>query len=75
MISAEAADLTPRVPKNILRRFVSHLSLTILSICLTLVVLEVGVRIINPQDLEFWDSHAFRRISAPCPLESIARRD
>jgi lysophospholipase L1-like esterase len=73
MISAEAADLTPRVPKNILRRFVSHLGLTILSICLTLVVLEVGVRIINPQDLEFWDSHAFRRIQETEPhfIENI----
>jgi lysophospholipase L1-like esterase len=39
----------------------------VLSVCATLTLLEIGIRIVKPQDLEFWDSHAFRRIQSTSP--------
>jgi lysophospholipase L1-like esterase len=39
----------------------------VLSVCATLTLLEIGIRIVKPQDLEFWDSHAFRRIQSTAP--------
>jgi lysophospholipase L1-like esterase len=49
------------------RRLLTHLGLIVVSVCATLTLLEIGVRIVKPQDLEFWDSHAFRRIQSAAP--------
>lgn len=59
----------PRRPngRKTLRRLLLKLSLLILSICATLALLEIGVRIAKPQDLEFWDSSTFRRLEATSP--------
>jgi lysophospholipase L1-like esterase len=45
----------------------------ILSVCVTLTLLEMGIRIVKPQDLEYWDSDGFRRIQpiAPHYVENI----
>ena len=50
-----------------MRRLLLNLSLMILSIGATLALLEIGVRIAKPQDLEFWDSSAFRRLEVTSP--------
>jgi lysophospholipase L1-like esterase len=39
----------------------------ILSVCATLTLLEIGIRIAKPQDLEYWDSDGFRRIQSTIP--------
>ena len=39
----------------------------ILSVGATLALLEISVRIVKPQDLEFWDSHAVRRLQSTSP--------
>jgi lysophospholipase L1-like esterase len=38
-----------------------------MSVCVTLLLLEVGIRIGDPQDLSFWDSQSFRRIRSTAP--------
>ena len=37
------------------------------SVLATLFLLEIGIRIVNPQDLSFWDSHQFRRVQGTAP--------
>jgi lysophospholipase L1-like esterase len=45
----------------------------VLSVCATLTLLEIGIRIVKPQDPEFWDSGSFRRIQSTVPhyIENI----
>jgi hypothetical protein len=49
------------------RRILTNFGLVILSVCATLTLLEIGIRIVNPQDLEYWDSDGFRRIQSTAP--------
>jgi lysophospholipase L1-like esterase len=58
-----------------LRRLLAHLGVSVVSVCATLLLLEVGIRIISPQDLGFWDSHSFRRLQSTVPhfVENIPR--
>ena len=44
-----------------------RLLLASLSICLTLLGLELSVRLLAPQDLKYWDSSDFRRILPTTP--------
>jgi lysophospholipase L1-like esterase len=55
------------------RRFLTNLGFIVLSVCATLTVLEIAVRIVKPQDPEFWDSRSFRRIQSTAPhyIENI----
>ena len=50
-----------------MRRIITNFGLVILSVCATLTLLEVGIRIVKPQDLEYWDSDGFRRIQSTVP--------
>lgn len=56
-----------------MRRFLTHFGLCLLSLCATLLLLEGGIRIFDPQDLGYWDSAPFRRIqrSSPHFVENI----
>lgn len=47
--------------------FLAKLGTAALSVCVTMLALEVGIRIFYPQDLGFWDSHAFRRVLPTSP--------
>src|SRR5215470_10471180 len=48
------------------------LLMSAISVALTLVSLEIAIRIVNPQDPSFWDSSAFRRVAKESPyLENI----
>jgi lysophospholipase L1-like esterase len=49
------------------RRLLPILSILVVSICATLALLEIGIRIVKPQDVEFWDSQSIRRILATSP--------
>lgn len=50
-----------------MRRLLTTIGLSVVSVFATLVLLEGVVRIVDPQDLTFWDSHQFRRIRATAP--------
>ncbi len=50
-----------------MRRFVAKLGISFCSVLVTLLLLEIGIRIVKPQDLEFWDSHQFRRVQSAAP--------
>ena len=50
-----------------MRRPLAHLGISFVSVCATLLFLEVGIRIVHPQDLEYWDSRSFRRIKSTSP--------
>ena len=52
---------------KILRRFSTNLVISCGSVLATLFLLEIGIRIVNPQDLSFWDSHQFRRVQSTPP--------
>jgi len=49
------------------RRLLAHLGILVVSVCATLTLLEIGIRIVKPQDLEFWDSQSIRRILGTTP--------
>jgi len=51
----------------LLRRLLEHLGVSVASLCVTFLLLEVGIRIASPQDLGFWDSHSFRRNLSTSP--------
>jgi lysophospholipase L1-like esterase len=59
----------------LLQRLLKHLGICVVSICVTLLLLEAGIRIASPQDLGFWDSHSFRRLQSTAPhfVENIPR--
>ena len=38
-----------------------------MSVCTTVLLLEIGIRIASPQDLGFWDSDSFRRLQTTAP--------
>lgn len=48
-------------------RMLAKLRLAFFSVILTLLVLEIAIRIICPQDLGYWDSRPFRRLTAEAP--------
>lgn len=50
-----------------MRRLLAHLIIVVVSVCTTLTLLEIGIRIVKPQDPEFWDSHSIRRIQGAAP--------
>jgi lysophospholipase L1-like esterase len=50
-----------------LRLLLKRLAISLVSICITLLVLEAGVRVVRPQDPGFWDSQPFRRLRATAP--------
>ncbi len=50
-----------------MRRLLAHLGILVVSVCATLTLLEIGIRIVKPQDLEFWDSQSIRRILGTTP--------
>ena len=50
-----------------MRRLLANLAISATSLCATLLLLEVGIRIVHPQDLGFWDSSSFRRILTTSP--------
>jgi len=43
------------------------IALSLASVYMTLLLLEIGVRLFYPQDLGFWDSEPFRRLAATSP--------
>ena len=43
------------------------IALSLASVCMTLVLLELGVRLFYPQDPGFWDSEPFRRVAGTSP--------
>ncbi len=47
--------------------FLKNLGISVVSVCLTLVLLEGGIRIARPQDFSYWDSHTFRRLQSTYP--------
>jgi lysophospholipase L1-like esterase len=49
------------------RRLLAHLGILVVSVCATLTLLEIGIRIVKPQDVEFWDSQSIRRILGTTP--------
>jgi hypothetical protein len=53
--------------------------ISLVSICATVMLLEIAIRIIKPQDIGFWDSHSIRRLQNTPPhfVENIphARAD
>src|SRR5690242_15457953 len=48
-------------------RMLAKLCLAFFSVILTLLVLEIAIRIISPQDPGYWDSRPFRRLTAEAP--------
>jgi lysophospholipase L1-like esterase len=58
------------------RSFLRHLAISFLSLFATLSLLEVGIRLVVPQDLAFFDSHSFRRLLPTSPhfVENIPNR-
>lgn len=56
-----------------MRRLLKQLGISVVSVCVTLLLLEIGIRIASPQDLGFFDSHSFRRIQSTVPhfIENI----
>ena len=56
-----------------MRRVLTNLGLMVLRVCATLTLLEIGIRIVKPQDPEFWDSRSIRRIQSTVPhyIENI----
>lgn len=59
-----------------MRRSLKKLGISFCSVLATLVLLEIGIRIFQPQDLHFWDSHEFRRVQSTAPhfVENIPNR-
>jgi lysophospholipase L1-like esterase len=53
--------------EDFLRRVLKHFAVSSISVCITLVLLEAGIRIVNPQDLSYWDSSAFRGVRSTSP--------
>ena len=49
------------------RGLLPHLGILVVSICAILALLEIGIRIVKPQDEEFWDSQSIHRILATSP--------
>jgi lysophospholipase L1-like esterase len=49
------------------RRLLAHLGILVVSVCATLTLLEIGIRIVKPQDLEYWDSQSIHRILGTTP--------
>ncbi len=66
---------SPNLGDEVLRYVLKHLGISLVSICITLMLLEAGIRIANPQDLGFWDSQPFRRLLSTAPhfVENIPR--
>jgi hypothetical protein len=50
-----------------LRLLLSRIGIAVLSVSATLLLLEIGIRVANPQDLKYWDSSPFRRIESTSP--------
>src|SRR5207244_4088085 len=50
-----------------LPHFGKHLAISVMSVCTTVLLLEIGIRIASPQDLGFWDSDSFRRLQTTAP--------
>ncbi len=51
---------SPNLGDEVLRYVLKHLGISLVSICITLMLLEAGIRIANPQDLGFWDCEETR---------------
>jgi len=69
------ARLNPQQPagKFSPAHFLTRLALSLVAIFVSLLLLEAGTRVFNPQDLAYWDSRPFRRIAATSPhfIENI----
>jgi len=49
------------------QRLFADLSVSLLSLCVTLILLEIGFRLVSPQDPGFWDSQSIRRLIPTTP--------
>src|SRR5204863_839527 len=50
-----------------LRERLPRIVISVVSICATVMLLEIGIRIIKPRDIGFWDSHSLRRVQDTPP--------
>ena len=53
--------------ETLLRRLLKQVGISVVSVGVTLLLLEIGIRIASPQDLGFFDSQSFRRIQSTAP--------
>jgi len=49
------------------RERLAPIVISVVSICATVMLLEIAIRIIKPQDIGFWDSHSIRRVQNTPP--------
>jgi len=49
------------------RERLARVVISVVSICATVMLLEIAIRIIKPQDIGFWDSHSIRRLQNTPP--------
>jgi hypothetical protein len=49
------------------------LGISLASVCATLLLLETGIRVVRPQDIDYWDSRSIRRLQNTSPhfIENI----